>query len=508
MTIPNEIRVLKCADCARSESAVEGVRPDGVLPIPVDALTGWQEGRPGEGGVSRRSLLANGALGLASVYGASKLSFDEIFQTAIAEGAQPDSCLVVIYLNGGNDGLNCLVPNEGDMTSSPVALPHGYAAYKAARPNIYRVQGNGTMARAGSTPLPGGVDNAKLAFANPLVSGTDSTDKNQSPYGLDTLFGDGTGTGIGSDLAVVPGAEYSPSNGSHFESRDYWFAGATTKMQTGWLGRWLDNYGSTTNPLQAVSIDSDLSKQIRSSKAPVAALQSLTGVGFNAPGLNTDSVNAEVAKLAAVQATAGNDHLARSRGMYGLTVDVANKLKAVPPGAAKPGYPNSYLSDRLKLAATLLGAGLGTRFVTIDWGGFDTHGDQLASQDPQLRTLSQALGAFKEDLKSRGIEQKVVTMVFSEFGRRVHDNESLGTDHGAGGTILLSGSVVRGGLAGENPGLYDTDGNLSVSTDFRSVYQALITDWLGGDPAAVLPGGGTFKALNPRAGKVSLLKAA
>ena len=502
MTTPNEIRVLKCADCARSESAVEGVRPDGVLPIPVDALTGWQEGRPGEGGVSRRSLLANGALGLASVYGASKLSFDEIFQTAIAEGAQPDSCLVVIYLNGGNDGLNCFIPNDA------ADAVHGYNAYKAARPNIYRTQGAGTMARPGSTPLTGGVDNQKLAFANPLVSGTDSPDKNQSPYGLDTLFGDGSGTGVGSDLAVVPGAEYSPSNGSHFESRDYWFAGATTKMQTGWLGRWLDNYGSTTNPLQAVSIDSDLSKQIRSSKAPVAALQSLTGVGFNAPSLNTDAVNAEVAKLAAVQAAAGNDHLARARGMYGLTVDVANKLKSVVPGAAAPGYPNSYLSDRLKLAATLLGAGLGTRFVTIDWGGFDTHGDQLASQDPQLRMLSQALGAFKQDLTNRGIEQKVVTMVFSEFGRRVHDNESLGTDHGAGGAIMLSGSVVRGGLAGENPGLYDTDGNLSVSTDFRSVYQAIITDWLGGDPAAVLPGGGTFKALNPRAGSSSLLKAA
>ena len=116
--------------------------------------------------------------------------------------------------------------------------------------------------------------------------------------------------------------------------------------------------------------------------------------------------------------------------MWGLTVDVANRLTSIPGAAPGPGYPpNSGLSSKLQLAATLLSAGLGTRIVTIDWGSFDTHGDQLAGQDPQLTTLSRALAAFKADLAARGVEQNVITMVFSEFGRRLEESDSAGTDH-------------------------------------------------------------------------------
>ena len=156
--------------------------------------------------------------------------------------------------------------------------------------------------------------------------------------------------------------------------------------------------------------------------------------------------------LATVPTGAGNDHLARSRGAYGITVDMANRLAALTNTAAGAGYPATRTCRRsCRLAAMLLGAGLGTRLVTIDWGGFDTHGDQLASQDPQLEDLSRSLAAFKADLAARGIEQTVLTLVFSEFGRRVGSNDSGGTDHGAGGMMLVSGSAVRGGLAGEFP---------------------------------------------------------
>jgi uncharacterized protein (DUF1501 family) len=328
---------------------------------------------------------------------------------------------------------------------------------------------------------------ASLAFANKLVSGV-TADRNGDVAGFDTLYGDGTG-GPGSDLAIIPAADYNPPNRSHFESRDYWFAGALAQLQTGWLGRWLDAYGSPTNPLQAVSLDSNLSKQIRSATAPVCALEGLQGVGFGVPGVTGD-VNSEIGKLAAVPSAPGNDHLARSRGMWGLTVDVANRLTSLTGTAPGAGYPpNSGLSQKLQLAATLLSAGLGTRVITIDWGSFDTHGDQLAGQDPQLTTLSRALAAFKADLALRGVEQNVVTMVFSEFGRRLGESDSAGTDHGSGGPIMLSGSAVRGGLAGEHPGVnVDQDGDLVVKTDFRTVYQSLITQWLGGDPGAILPG--------------------
>ncbi|MDX6540177.1 MAG: hypothetical protein QOI71_1787, partial [Gaiellales bacterium] len=322
-----------------------------------------------------------------------------------------------------------------------------------------------------------------------------------------TLYGDGTG-GAGSDLAIIPAADYNPPNRSHFESRDYWFAGALSQLQTGWLGRWLDNYGSQVNPLQAVSLDSNLSKQIRSATAPVCALEGLKGIGFDVPGVTAD-VNSEVGKLAAVPFTPANAALGRSRGMMGLTVDVANRLSTLGGGVPGAGYPpNSGLSQKLQLAATLLSAGLGTRVITIDWGSFDTHGAQLAGQDPQLATLSRALAAFKSDLAVRGVEQDVITMVFSEFGRRLEESDSAGTDHGSGGPIMLSGSAVKGGLAGEHPGVnVNQDGDLVVKTDFRTVYQSLIAEWLGGDPAKVLPGG-PFGAIHRYDGGTTLTKAA
>jgi uncharacterized protein (DUF1501 family) len=494
MTIQSEIQALKCADCARSDSAVSDLRPDSLLPIPADALSGWQDGRPGEG-VTRRKLLRNGVLGFAAVYSASQLSFEEVWEAAVAQAAEPmQKSIVVIYLNGGNDGLNCFVP-----TSAPE-----YAKYQTLRPTIARSLGDGVGGKVGTTVMNN--TGGSLAFSNKLVSGT-AADRNGDVFGFDTLYGDGTG-GAGSDLAIIPAADYNPPNRSHFESRDYWFAGALSQLQTGWLGRWLDTYGSQVNPLQAVSLDSSLSKQIRSATAPVCALESLQGVGFGVPGVTAD-VNSEVGKLAAVPFGATNAALGRSRGMMGLTVDVANRLSTLSGVAPGPGYPpNSGLSQKLQLAATLLSAGMGTRVITIDWGSFDTHGAQLAGQDPQLATLSRSLAAFKADLAVRGVEQNVITMVFSEFGRRLEESDSAGTDHGSGGPIMLSGSAVKGGLAGEHPGVnVNQDGDLVVKTDFRTVYQSLISEWLGGDPNVILPGG-PFPGIHRYDGGTTLTKAA
>jgi uncharacterized protein (DUF1501 family) len=494
----NEIQAIKCADCARSDSLVTDVRPDAMLPIPADALAGFPEGAGGSG-LSRRSLLRNGVVGLAAVYGASNLSWGQVWESAVANAAVPmQKSIVVIYLNGGNDGLNMFVPTD----------PTQYAAYQSLRSNIARQVGPSGGGKVGTKLMPG-TNPLQLAFANPLVSTAGGGD-NGDTRGFDTLYGDGTG-GPGSDLAVFPAADYFPPNLSHFESRDFWFAGALQGLPTGWLGRWLDHYGSPTNPLQAVSIDSSLSKQIRSSSAPVCALAGLTGSRFTVPNVDSQTANpnAEVAKLAAVPASAGNDALQRARGIYGLTVDVSNQVSSLSIGPNSAGYPvNSDLSRKLQLAATLLSSGLGTRVVTVDWGSFDTHGSQVMSQDPQFATLSRALAAFKADLTARGIEQNVITLVFSEFGRRAQSNDSAGTDHGAGGAMMVLGSQVRGGVAGEHPGVtsLDQDGDLVVKTDFRTVYQSIISEWLGGDPAAVLPGGGGFPGIQRADGGTKLLK--
>ena len=474
-----EIQALRCADCERSDSRVTNLDPTSRVAIPAEALAGFPDGVPRpQRGVSRRMFLAGGAVGMASIYSAAHLTWESIWHAAAASAAvSPQNAVVCIYLQGGNDGLNAIVP----VSSAE------YNGYLAQRSNIARVLGPSSGSRVGTTVMPG-TGNA-LAFANPLVSGTGN---NGDTKGFDTLYGDGSG-GAGSDLAIFPAADYTPYDMSHFDSRDYWFAGALQELETGWLGRWLDAYGSSTNPLQAISLDSSLSKQIRTSSAPVCAIADLSQTSFQIAGTSVDA-NAQVANLAAVPTDPANAALSRSRSIYGLTVDVSTRLSGLGSVQAAPGYPpNSDLASSLQVAATLLGANLGTRVVTIDWGSFDTHGDQVTSQDPQLSELSSNLAAFKADLAARGIEQNVVTLVFSEFGRRIMSNDSLGTDHGAGGLVLVSGSSVRGGLAGEYPGILpseqDQNGNLVPITDFRTVYQALIAEWLGGDPTAILPGG-------------------
>jgi uncharacterized protein (DUF1501 family) len=473
-------RTIICADCARSDSLAHDLEPVDRMPIPSEAVAGFPDGVPKAKRYDRRSFLKWGVLGMASVYAAAKIDWQQAFESAVAEGAVPGSVLVCLYLNGGLDGLHLVVPTGTE-----------YATYQQKRPNLARTLGPSVAGGAvGTTPIPG--TNGQLGWANVAVAGTGN---NNDTRGMDTIFGPGGGA-PGADLAIFPAADYTPPNLSHFDSRDYWFAGALQKLQTGWLGRWLDVYGSQTNPLQAVSIDSSLSKQIRTVKAPVSAVASLGGVNFQLD--NNGGINAtnEMSNLADNPVTPGNEHLARTRGAYGLTVQVSRALGGLAaPNPAAGGYPQSDLSRKLQIAATLISAGLGTRVITIDWGSFDSHGNQVGSVDPQLITLSRALAAFKADLAARGVEQNVVTLIFTEFGRRIASNES-GTDHGAGGPMMVMGSSVFGGIAADHPGVSapDRNGDLRVTTDFRSVYQAVIAEWLGGDPGAVLPGG-PFPAL-------------
>lgn len=467
------VEAIRCADCARSDSLVTGLDPVDVMPISAEAMAGFPDGVPRARGMDRRDFLRAGALGMASVYAASRIDWTRAFEAAVAEGASPANQLVMIFLNGGNDGLNTVVP-VGE-----------YATYAAKRPQLARVQGPSADGRVGCTVMPG--TGGGHAWANVGISGVGN---NGDTRGFDTLWGDGSG-GPGSDLALWPAADYTPANRSHFDSRDYWFAGALQKMTTGWLGRWLDLYGSPDNPLQAVSLDSSISKQIRAARAPVAAVRSLNGAEFRVDGVSTSQVNTteQIAPLSAVPVGAGNLELAKVREVYGRTVQVSRSLRSLTGAGVGAGYPRSDLSTRLQLAANLLAANLGTRVVTLDWGSFDTHGSQLQSQDPQLTTLSRALAAFKADLTARGIENRVLTIVFSEFGRRVESNES-GTDHGAGGLMMAMGSSVIGGMRGEFPGLTTLDrGDLRVTTDFRAVYSSVVSEWLGGDPGAIIPGG-------------------
>ncbi|MCW3013971.1 MAG: hypothetical protein JWO02_1063 [Solirubrobacterales bacterium] len=500
----------RCITCEELELArVRDARPSQTLPLPAAALAGLPGGRT-SGDITRRRLLAGGIAGFASVYGSRLLGFEEIFEAAVAEAAAPaQNCLVMLYLAGGNCSLNTVLPGTGAGAD--------YAAYTTARAAIHRQHG-ASGAVVGSQDIPGA--GGALAWANPVVSSGGGGDNGSPTYGLDQLYGDGTAAN--SRLAFLPAVDYTPSNFSHFDSADYWFAGGLTAMTTGWLGRWIDQNGSATNPLQAISVDTALSKAIRTSVNPVCAIPSTSALGFSMnavggygmppypPGPSAADINAQMAALGALQAGASNAYLRRSRATYGLATDVAAAGPTINSQTAPTvTYPFGDLGDKLKLTAQLLAANLGTRIVTVHWGGFDTHGGQVTTQDPQLKTLSVALGAFQADLAARGLDQNVSTLVFSEFGRRVQENASGGTDHGAGGLMMLAGSRVRGGWAGEFPGCKPADldptGNLKVTTDFRSVYQSILTEWLGGDTSGLLPGSPFLPGVNRHDGQGNTL---
>jgi len=512
----------RCIECEEIELArVRDELPQQKMPVPYAALDGFPAGKTARE-LTRRKLLQWGIAGTASIYGAQQLGWEQVWESvANANEAATDKCLVLIYLAGGNDGLNWILPNDAK----------DYAAYVTARPEIHRAQGlTAAGGRVGSKPLPG-PGGAALSFANTIVSkngGGDNSDARFAfaaggeGYGLDTLLGDGSG-GAGSDLAIMPAVDAKQYSLSHFDNSDIWFAASNDQnTKTGWLGRWIDRNGSSDNPLQAISIDTALSKAIRTDSKPVCAIPSLPMSGFTHSqssfgGTNTN-LNTQVRDLAALQAGAGNAYLARSRGTYGLaytTYERIQALTAVPSPTPTPtptpvpiAYPNnSTLSARLKTAATLLAANLGTRIITIHWGGFDTHTGQLVAQDRQMAEFSRALAAFRADLQARGIEQRVATLAFSEFGRRVRENgtgSEAGTDHGAGGLMFAMGSGVRGGFASDWPGcelneLVPTNnagqGNLKVPTDYRSVYKAVLDEWLGEENSQSLLGGPTIETL-------------
>lgn len=509
---------MRCIECEEIELArVRDDRPVQTMDVPYAALDGFPGGRS-PSALTRRRLLQFGVAGVASVYGARALGFEEMWESvAAAADAPTDKCLVLLYLAGGNDGLNVVLPNGVANTSD-------YDAYKAARPTIHRGVGQtpaGTGQRTGSYALPGRAGE-KLAFSNAVVSSTGLGD-NGDTRGLDTLFGDGSG-GAGSNLAVMHAVDALKYNLSHFDNSDIWFrASNDLNTKTGWLGRWIDRNGSDTNPLQAVSIDTALSKAIRTQTNPVCAIPSLPMTGFtHAGGYASPSglssaydVNAQIKTLAGVPVSSPNAYLERSRGTYGLAVDTyaSSKLQTYTP---TPGYPNTTLGKRLQTAAHLIHK-LGTRVVTIHWGSFDTHTNQLVGQDNQLKELSRALAAFQADLEGRLIDDRVATLVFSEFGRRVSesgDAATAGTDHGAGGLMMAMGTRVKGGLASRWPGCTVADlvpsnlgqGNLKVVNDYRSVYQSVIGEWLGDPDPAGLLGGGAIGELQRDDGLTGLFK--
>lgn len=411
---------------------------------------------------TRRDFMKRGTLLLAM--GVTAPTF--LTQTVRVMAEQDEACmtgpnskrsLVVIQLGGGNDTLNTVVP-YGD-------------------PQYYKVRPTLAIPQAEVLPL-----SAQVGF-NP----------NFAP--LKALFDQG-------HLAVVQGVGYPNPNRSHFRSTDIWTSGRPDIIeQSGWLGRYLDNTCSGEDrPLKGVDVADTVSKLFWTGQSIVPAISSIEAFDFLTDQRFPNDRNNQIDTFKTLNAgTSGAAYGDYVRQAAREALDTSAQLKKVSGSYRSTAqYPDNNFARGLQTIARLLSADLGTKIFHITIGGFDTHAGQARTHNALLKTVGEGIQAFLRDLEGLGKLDDVLVMTFSEFGRRVAENGSLGTDHGAGSSLYIAGGGVQAGLFGNHPSLTELDnGDLRFNVDFRSVYGTLLQDWLG-TPASAVIGGGSF----PRVGFV------
>lgn len=368
---------------------------------------------------------------------------------AAEAGGNRDRILVVIQLSGGNDGLNTVVPFAD-------------AEYYKLRPKL---------ALPKSELLK--IDDS-LAFAPSLKGFAKRLEANE--------------------LAIVQGVGYPDPNRSHFESMDIWHTcqRKTDRRSAGWLGRYLESLpagdvagmhiGGGKQPLALVA-----------EKARVPSVESLEQFRLE---LKRAESTAAVQELAKARRDESSDLLGFLQSNTSSAIDVSERLATAAKGhAPKTPYPQSDLARKLQLVGQLIASEFPARVYYVELDGFDTHSQQGAAHAGLLRQLGEGVEAFVADVKEQGNGGRVLSMVFSEFGRRVAENASEGTDHGAAAPMFLIGGNVRAGVTGKHPSLTDLDeGDLKHHTDFRRVYATVLERWLGASSESLL--GGRFAVMD------------
>jgi uncharacterized protein (DUF1501 family) len=408
---------------------------------------------PAGTGLSRRTFLSRTA-GLAlAVYGASKIPL-AAFEEGIAQAAASDKILVSVFFDGGIDALSLLAP-VGDPK------------YAQLRPNLALPEGAGTT-----------------------FSEDPTLQWHPSAAGLATLHGEGK-------VSTFPAIGYDHPDQSHFTSRHYYEIGELEiGFRTGWMGRYIDAVGDDDNPLQGLSMDGALSPMIATAERPVAAIDSVDGYDLWTQGVG-EPISAELFKSFGKFGSLPSDSpgLTQVRRATSQTNQLRTELGNVSGFTSPVTYPNNYFAHKLAGLAAYIAAGLPMRVVTISApGGYDTHATQAEDLANNLKATCDGLLAFQRDLEARGLDNRVLIEVWSEFGRRPGENGSLGTDHGAAGNAFVIGSKAKGEMVGEFPGLatLDEDDNVRVTSDFRAMYCSLLEQWLGHDAAQIIPGAAGF----------------
>lgn len=414
---------------------------------------------------TRRDFIRSAVLGASATWtlpGFVDRTFGELSEQAAGRDVQFQSgrdgtILVVIQLAGGNDGLNTLVPC-------------GLDEYHKARPLIGKKADEVNLLR----------DGLGLNKAMPYLSG---------------LYQEG-------GLGIVQGVGYPNPNRSHFVSTSVWeTADPDHRSSTGWLGRYFDNSCEGSDPTIGISFNKSSPESFGAMKNPGVSVSSpelyrwIHGAGDKSAGQFFSELNRPAAddypagsgdsiemagggKTGVLAGESNLDFLER----VALDAQVSSKkiLEIAAKHRTKITYDGTPIARNLNLVARMIAGAMPTRVYYVSHGGFDTHSNQVKSHDRQLSQLDSALSSFMRDLKEQGNHDRVVLMTFSEFGRRVAENASGGTDHGKASCMFVAGGKVKGGIYGEQPSLTKlSQGDLIHTTDFRRVYSEILAEWLG-----------------------------
>lgn len=401
----------------------------------------------------RRFIQQLSAAGIVSL-GAAPPDF--LLRASLAsETKSTDRILVVVQLAGGNDGLNTVIPFH-DLE------------YAKARPGI-------------------GIGSDRVLRMDSNVG------LHPAMTGFRDLFEEG-------QLAVVQGVGYADPNRSHFRSMDIWHSARPGVVDTrdGWLGRAIEDesrFKAGSLPAMALGMER-LPLALVSGRLSVPAVRDLSSYRLNVGDGPQRKQHVKALTAAARVSADDGSELEFLRSTARTAITSAERLSEVTKSYnTSVEYPSNALASRLKVIAQAVAADLGTRIYYLSLDGFDTHSQQEGAHQALLTELSSAVTAFFADLAGHKLADRVMLATFSEFGRRVKENGSLGTDHGAASQMFALGPAVKGGVYGRHPSLTDLhQGDLKFHTDFRSVYATLLENWLETDSQPVL--GGQFPTLN------------
>jgi len=365
-------------------------------------------------------------------------------RSARAAAAERDRrLLVVVQLDGGNDGLNTVVPVRDEN-------------YARLRP--------------------------KLALkVDRLIKLNDEVSLHASLKGAGNLFDDGR-------LAIVQGVGYPNPNRSHFRSMAIWQSARLDEAdhgQYGWLGRTLDRAAQDAAEPQAVFAGAGAAPvALWGRRASVATIASLDDLTLAAPA---DALRGSLAL--AEQSDDLTRLVARASDEAFVTAERLAALALVPTAKQSSGYGQSNLAEQLKVISALIKADSPARVFYTSQGGYDTHAVQANDHARLLRNLGDSLKGFLDDLTAAGLAERVLVLCFSEFGRRAAENDSSGTDHGAAGPVFVAGPNLAAGMLGPTPNLAElVEGDVPMAIDFRQLYATILDRWLDVRPADVLAG--------------------